>query len=88
MLKADKEIVPKSIEVEFNCLKNFAPLEEYLSELEKKEEIEGGSKEPVSEKSEWYKYAEEIINSEKTKKKPLPDVTFEDLLAYWMKEGI
>ena len=78
-------------DVEFKCLSNFTPLEEYVSELEKGAIInEVEAKEPsnpTKDKSEWYKYAEDVMRSEKTKKKPLPEVSFDELLSYWMNQA-
>ncbi len=78
-------------ENEFRCLARFAPLDDYVDELASRGS--GGrpeskiEKEGTGGKSEWYRCAEEIIDRERTRKKPIEDATFDDLLDYWMKQG-
>ncbi len=74
-------------QMEFKCLAGFTPLDEYLAELEKDTVVENEPTEnKINNKSEWYKYAEELMKREKETKKPLPDVSFDELLAFWMKQ--
>ena len=98
MSKYDKKEISKGSEgvevqeIQFKCLNKFAPLDEYVYEIEhgKNANSDEQNKEQSAEdnKSEWYKCAEEILNSEKNKAKEIPDVTFDELLEYWMRQGM
>lgn len=81
-----------SQEPEFECLERFQALEEYVYELEhgtvsQGNEVSRSDSNAAKDKSEWYRYAESMMNSEKIKAKPLDDVPFDELLNYWMKQG-
>ena len=79
----------KSDETEFKCLSKFTPLEEFVYELEHNVGGTNDVKDVKEEKkSEWYKYIEEKMQEKSSKGKEMEEASFDDLLGYWMKQGI